>query len=124
MAALRPHVFDTLIVGARPAGLKHSLLFARTRGTAIVLDWQEYRNEGISICTLSPSGTTVTRIVFVAPLGSKQNFDTRLSGPNKAGSHTRPKSKSEKTSTTSSRSATVTTRHTSGKSLSSRLVQG
>jgi thioredoxin reductase len=47
MAALRPHVFDALIVGAGPAGLNAALVFARTRGTALVFDSQEYRNEGI-----------------------------------------------------------------------------
>ena len=47
MAALRPHVVDLLIIGAGPAGLNAALLFARTRGTAIVFDSQEYRNEGI-----------------------------------------------------------------------------
>lgn len=47
MAALRPHVFDTLVIGAGPAGLNAALVSARTRGTAIVFDSQEYRNEGI-----------------------------------------------------------------------------
>lgn len=47
MIALRPHVFDALIIGAGPAGLNAALVFARTRGTALVFDSQEYRNEGI-----------------------------------------------------------------------------
>ncbi|KAJ4991263.1 thioredoxin reductase [Stagonosporopsis vannaccii] len=47
MAALRPHIFDALIIGAGPAGLNAALVFARTRGTALVFDSQEYRNEGI-----------------------------------------------------------------------------
>jgi|SRR5690242_10701300 len=47
MAALRPHVFDALVIGAGPAGLNAALVSARTRGTAIVFDSQEYRNEGI-----------------------------------------------------------------------------
>ena len=47
MTALRPHIFDALIIGAGPAGLNAALVFARTRGTAIVFDSQEYRNEGI-----------------------------------------------------------------------------
>ena len=47
MVAVRPHILDALIVGAGPAGLNAALVFARTRGTALVLDSQEYRNEGI-----------------------------------------------------------------------------
>ncbi|KAF2632084.1 FAD/NAD(P)-binding domain-containing protein [Macroventuria anomochaeta] len=47
MTALRPHIFDALIIGAGPAGLNAALVFARTRGTALVFDSQEYRNEGI-----------------------------------------------------------------------------
>lgn len=47
MATLRPYIFDALIVGAGPAGLNAALVFARTRGTALVFDSQEYRNEGI-----------------------------------------------------------------------------
>ncbi|KAH6615087.1 hypothetical protein C7974DRAFT_403245 [Boeremia exigua] len=47
MTALRPHIFDALIVGAGPAGLNAALVFARTQGTAIVFDSQQYRNEGI-----------------------------------------------------------------------------
>lgn len=47
MTGLRPHIFDALIIGAGPAGLNAALVFARTRGTALVFDSQEYRNEGI-----------------------------------------------------------------------------
>lgn len=47
MSALRPHIFDALIIGGGPAGLNAALVFARTRGTALVFDSQEYRNEGI-----------------------------------------------------------------------------
>jgi thioredoxin reductase len=48
MSALRSHIFDALIVGAGPAGLNAALVFARTRGTALVFDSHEYRNEGIA----------------------------------------------------------------------------
>ncbi|KAF9695822.1 hypothetical protein EKO04_005989 [Ascochyta lentis] len=47
MPSIRPRIFDALIVGAGPAGLNAALVFARTRGTALVFDSQEYRNEGI-----------------------------------------------------------------------------
>ncbi|KAF2996602.1 hypothetical protein E8E13_000816 [Curvularia kusanoi] len=47
MVALRPHVFDALIIGAGPAGLNAALVFARVRGAVLVFDSQEYRNEGI-----------------------------------------------------------------------------
>ncbi|KAJ4403940.1 hypothetical protein N0V91_006242 [Didymella pomorum] len=47
MSALRPQIFDALIIGAGPAGLNAALVFARTRGTALVFDSREYRNEGI-----------------------------------------------------------------------------
>lgn len=47
MSALRPHIFDALIIGGGPAGLNAALVFARTQGTALVFDSQEYRNEGI-----------------------------------------------------------------------------
>jgi thioredoxin reductase len=45
--ALRPQIFDALIIGAGPAGLNAALAFARTRTTALVVDSGEYRNEGI-----------------------------------------------------------------------------
>jgi thioredoxin reductase len=45
--AIRPQIFDALIIGAGPAGLNAALTFARTRTTAIVFDSGEYRNEGI-----------------------------------------------------------------------------
>jgi thioredoxin reductase len=45
--ALRPQIFDALVIGAGPAGLNAALAFARTRATAIVFDSREYRNEGI-----------------------------------------------------------------------------
>jgi thioredoxin reductase len=45
--ALRPQIFDALIIGAGPAGLNAALAFARTRTTALVFDSGEYRNEGI-----------------------------------------------------------------------------
>ncbi|KAF3043376.1 hypothetical protein E8E12_002181 [Didymella heteroderae] len=48
MSTLRPHIFDALIIGAGPAGLNAALVFARTRGTALVFDSREYRNEGIA----------------------------------------------------------------------------
>ncbi|KAJ4380684.1 hypothetical protein N0V86_004045 [Didymella sp. IMI 355093] len=48
MSALRPHIFDALIIGAGPAGLNAALVFARTLGTALVFDSREYRNEGIA----------------------------------------------------------------------------
>ncbi|EUC31874.1 hypothetical protein COCCADRAFT_66400, partial [Bipolaris zeicola 26-R-13] len=44
----RPPIFDILILGAGPAGLNAALTCARTRTTALVLDSQQYRNEGIS----------------------------------------------------------------------------
>jgi thioredoxin reductase len=47
MSALRPQILDALIIGAGPAGLNAALVFARTRGTALVFDSKEYRNEGI-----------------------------------------------------------------------------
>lgn len=47
MAALRPRTFDILFVGAGRAGLNAALVFARLRGAALVLDSQDYRNEGI-----------------------------------------------------------------------------
>lgn len=47
MTALRPRIFDALIIGGGPAGLNAALVFARTRGNALVFDSQEYRNEGI-----------------------------------------------------------------------------
>ncbi|KAJ4338409.1 hypothetical protein N0V87_003952 [Didymella glomerata] len=48
MASVRPYIFDALIIGAGPAGLNAALVFARTRGTALVFDSREYRNEGIT----------------------------------------------------------------------------
>jgi thioredoxin reductase len=45
--ALRPQIFDALIVGAGPAGLNAAITFARTQTTALVFDSGEYRNEGI-----------------------------------------------------------------------------
>lgn len=44
----RPQIFDILIIGAGPAGLNAALTCARTRTTAIVLDSQQYRNEGVT----------------------------------------------------------------------------
>jgi thioredoxin reductase len=45
--ALRPQIFDAIIVGSGPAGLNAALTFARIRSTALVFDSREYRNEGI-----------------------------------------------------------------------------
>ncbi|KAH7086002.1 hypothetical protein BKA63DRAFT_30722 [Paraphoma chrysanthemicola] len=45
--ALRPQIFDALIIGAGPAGLNAALACARGRTTALVFDSREYRNEGI-----------------------------------------------------------------------------
>jgi thioredoxin reductase len=45
--AIRPQIFDALVIGAGPAGLNAALTFARTRTTALVFDSREYRNEGI-----------------------------------------------------------------------------
>ncbi|EUC46428.1 hypothetical protein COCMIDRAFT_92864 [Bipolaris oryzae ATCC 44560] len=47
MTLPRPQIFDILILGAGPAGLNAALTCARTRTTALVLDSQQYRNEGI-----------------------------------------------------------------------------
>jgi thioredoxin reductase len=44
---IKPQIVDGLIIGGGPAGLAAALTFARTRGTAIVFDSREYRNEGI-----------------------------------------------------------------------------
>jgi thioredoxin reductase len=44
----RPKIFDILIIGSGPAGLNAALVCARTRGTAIVFDNQQYRNEGVT----------------------------------------------------------------------------
>ncbi|KAH7559388.1 hypothetical protein BM1_04325 [Bipolaris maydis] len=48
MPLRRPPIFDILIIGGGPAGLNAALTCARTRTTALVLDSQQYRNQGIS----------------------------------------------------------------------------
>ncbi|KAF2447802.1 FAD/NAD(P)-binding domain-containing protein [Karstenula rhodostoma CBS 690.94] len=51
----RPQIVDALIIGSGPAGLAASLVYARTRTTAIVFDSQSYRNEGIAHMHSVPS---------------------------------------------------------------------
>jgi thioredoxin reductase len=52
---MRPQVVDALIIGGGPAGLAAALVFARTRGKAIVFDSSSYRNQGIQHMHTVPS---------------------------------------------------------------------
>jgi thioredoxin reductase len=44
----RPQIFDILIIGSGPAGLNAALTCARGRISALVVDSQQYRNEGVA----------------------------------------------------------------------------